>query len=44
MSSLEKWLSTYLEEDDSERVGWRDGERIAEALANIDQGWFSRLR
>ena len=44
MSCLETWLLSYLVEDHSRRVCWRDGERFAEALASIDQSWFSNLR
>ena len=44
MSCLETWLSSYLDEDNIVRVCWRDGERFADALASIDQAWFSKLR
>ena len=44
MSYLEKWLLLYLEEEENKQVSWQDGEKIAEALANIDPVWFSKIR
>jgi hypothetical protein len=44
MSFLETWLSSNLDEDNIVRICWMDGERFAEALASIDQAWFSKLR
>ena len=44
MSCLEKWLLFNLDEEETKQVSWQDGEKIAEALANIDPVWFSKIR
>jgi len=34
---------SYLDEEQSQEICWRDGQCLVEALANIDPGWFSKL-
>ena len=45
LSRLQQWLLTYTDRDtgDSGDI-WRDAAIYAEALANINQQWFSRIR
>ena len=46
MSCLEDWLLSYLNEDevDVEKIFWRDGVKMAEALGNLNNECFSKLR
>ena len=44
MSCLEKWILFYLDGEESKKVCWKDGERMAEVLKNIDPVWFSKIR
>ena len=46
MSCLENWLVSYLNEEEVEfeKVCWRDGVKIAEALGNLNKECFSKLR
>ena len=45
LSRLQQWLLTYTDQDKGHyRDIWRDAAIYAEALANINQEWFSRIR
>ena len=46
LSRLQQWLLTYTRDREAEnnRDLWRDAAIYAEALANINQEWFSRIR
>lgn len=44
LSSLQQWMLTYTDRDRDNRDLWRDAAIYAEALANINQEWFSRIR
>ena len=45
LSRLQQWLLTYTDQDTGHnRDIWRDAAIYAEALANINQEWFSRIR
>ena len=45
LSRLQQWLLTYTDRDTGYSGDiWRDAAIYAEALANINQEWFSRIR
>lgn len=44
LSRLQQWMLTYTDRDRDNRDLWRDAAIYAEALANINQEWFSRIR
>ena len=44
LSRLQQWMLTYTDRDMDNRDIWRDAAIYAEALANINQEWFSRIR